>query len=328
MDTHLSETRPFVINLESSQPIIPIIPNKPRKYKLWIIIGSIFIFVIVLLLLLFYKFTHTENTHTENRILLIDSISFDNNDLLDKWENSKVWNIVKYVYGRDFLFNENDTIKAIYPKGSWSPSSGSLHGYGGFDFYVQPIVFPYNEICFQYDIKFASNFEWVKGGKLPGLWIGDIGASGGNHINYGYSYRVAWKQYGQVEAYLYIPTNQSQDLILEPEYIKNDLYGDSLWRGFTNFTKDKWYTITMYIKLNTFSKNTPIISPNYDGIISLKINNTTRIYNKLVWSTKSNLLINGIMMDSFFGGSDVSYATINTTYIYFNNFKVSRFKCS
>ncbi len=311
------ESRPFVNNLELSQTIDN---NKKNKVKKYIAISSIFgIFFIGIILIIFLLNAYLNNTVIDSSI---KTISLDINDLM-KWDKSKQWNIIKYVYGRDLLFKENDTLKAIYPQGSWSPSAGSLYGYGGFNFYAQPSIFPSNEICFSYDFKFNKNFVWVKGGKLPGIWIGDIGASGGNHINSGYSYRISWKNNGQVEAYLYIPENQLNDLELEYGYINNSIYGLSLWRGFTNFTVDKWYQIKLGIKLNSFSDN----KLNYDGIISLKIDNNTISYDKLLWIQKPNT-INGIMMDSFFGGSDNTFATPVTTFIYFRNFNLSNRVCT
>ncbi len=307
---NIEETTPFVV--DKSALVIQEKKKKCVSKTCCIVFLGILILLCVIFIAVYYYISQSNKT-----------INLSISDLLKNWDTSKKWNIVKYVYGKDLLTKKDDYLIAKYPKGSWAPSAGSTYGYGGFNFYAQPRIFPTNEVCFKYDVKFVDNFQWVKGGKLPGVWIGDIGASGGNHISTGYSYRLSWKQNGEAQAYVYIPNNQLSNITMEDGYVSSDIYGDALWRGFVNFTQNEWYSISLYIKLNTFHKDIP----NYDGIIGIKINNDTRIYSNLLWSN-SKMLINGIMMDSFFGGSDESWATPNTTYIYFKNFIVNnRQKC-
>ena len=86
-----------------------------------------------------------------------------------------------------------------------------------------------------------------------------------------------------------------------------------------NFQQEQWYSVGLYIKLNTFTGN----QPNEDGIIQLTIDNITQRFDKMIWTTDTTHQINGIMMDSFFGGSDDSWATPVTTYIYFRKFVIS-----
>lgn len=251
----------------------------------------------------------------------VNSISLDCNELVNKWEKSKNWNIIKYIYGKNTIsyINNDKSIQILYPNGSWAPSAGERYGFGGFNFYSQPKIFPIKHICFKYDLKFNSNFNWVKGGKLPGLWIGDIGASGGNHNINGYSYRMSWHTNGTAQAYIYIPKLQDESYYNISGLISDSVYGDTLWRGSFFFDRNIWYSIKLYIKLNTFKNS----YPNYDGIIGLTINETVLTYKKIIWTTNKKHLINGIMMDTFFGGSDPSWATSITTYSYLRNLKLS-----
>lgn len=52
---------------------------------------------------------------------------------------------------------------------------------GGIGFYSAPCCLPADHAIFSYQLKPAENFDWVKGGKLPGLYFGEPGASGGRH---------------------------------------------------------------------------------------------------------------------------------------------------
>lgn len=62
--------------------------------------------------------------------------------------------------------------EALYPKGSINPS-GAI--FGGFGFYLSgPSDFANRlqsatEALFSYRVMFEDNWEWVKGGKIPGI---------------------------------------------------------------------------------------------------------------------------------------------------------------
>lgn len=60
-----------------------------------------------------------------------------------------------------------------------------------------------------YAVRFSSNFNFVLGGKLPGLY-GGIGNTGGNIPDGtdGFSTRYMWGRNGVGEVYAYLPTSQ------------------------------------------------------------------------------------------------------------------------
>jgi hypothetical protein len=246
-------------------------------------------------------------------------------DLIQEWSPSTVltWHICQYLYGSEFTSSVTDlnwgpTLEVKYPKGSANPTGSIL---GGIHFYAQPSVFPTNEICFSYQIKFDANFTWVKGGKLPGLWMGDTGANGGNHLSEGSSFRVMWRANGSAEAYLYAPP-QLPSYSQLPGFQTNNAgsYGDSVWRSEFEFDVDTWTPVRMYAKLNTFD---PINSnANNDGIVQLQIGNQTRIYSEMKWIEFPNL-ISGLMMQSFFGGDSHTWSTPHDTWISMTDFALS-----
>lgn len=235
-------------------------------------------------------------------------------NLTTKWPNSPEWHIVSDNLGDRFMKVVNgDTLMATYPKGSYIPSSPSQ---GGFQFYAQPNMFPATHIAFSYQVMFPRNFNWVKGGKLPGIWIGNMGANGGNHLNNGASFRVMWRANGVAEAYLYIPTQTTKELYNQPGYVYNDQHGDSLWRGQFKFQTSTWNMVTLTAKINTIG--------SADGTLGLTINNDARTLSSIIWAnTATHQYINGLMMHSFFGGNDTTWASPIEQNIYFKDFKIS-----
>lgn len=71
---------------------------------------------------------------------------------------------------------------------------------------------PTNALHLRYYVRFSEGFDFVKGGKLPGLFGGAI-PDGTN----GFSVRYMWRTNGDGEAYAHLPTS--------------DLYGTENGRG-------------------------------------------------------------------------------------------------
>lgn len=248
---------------------------------------------------------------------------------LGNFSTAKSWNIIKVGHGADpFLhqvvrdpFGSGDQVlKVMYPKGSFKPSGPVV---GGIGIYASPKPFPCKSVTMSYQLYFDPSFDPVKGGKLPGLFIGPPGASGGNHPNGSASCRVMWRGLNpkdsskiMSEAYLYILDNQDKSYSQLPGLVANPTYGDSVWRGLINFNKNGWNDVKIHMTLNTFNGSTP----NYDGVLQITINNVTQTYNKMLWVDDPSVMIQGITTDTFFGGGDPSWATPNDTFIYFKNF--------
>ena len=240
------------------------------------------------------------------------SIDLSVAELVTMWKTSPNWHIVDTTYGNKLISNVNDTLVVRYPKRSYNPS-GPIRG--GFQFYASPSVFPTMKVKFSYQVLFPKKFNWVKGGKLPGIWIGSIGANGGEHIDNGASFRLMWRDKGELEAYVYVPTNQSTNFIDKTQAITNNEYGVSLWRGRFNITAGSWTNISLVVVMNT-------ATDKYDGVISLTVNNITTTFDQMYWGD-SHLDIAGLMMHTFFGGSDSSWATTTDQTVSFKNFQVT-----
>ena len=206
----------------------------------------------------------------------------------------------------------NSEMIVAYPNNS---CAANLNSKGGVGFYAYPIgqsgasVFPMNEITFQYDIYFDPKFDWVKGGKLPGLYGGSTGASGGNHIDNGMSARLMWRRNGGGELYMYIPF--AQDSSVTAIAINDYPTGLSLGRNQFYFVKGQWQTIKIYMKMNDVGINNGIIELSYNNVVIISL---TKINLRTM-----DIPINGVMFQTFFGGGDMTWKSSLDTYIKIRN---------
>ena len=244
------------------------------------------------------------------------------------------WNIIKIGHGSSsknpelhsiIKFQDEDVLKVNYPKGSYRPAKSPI---GGIGFYACPKpMFPSSDyISLFYDLYFDDNFDPVKGGKLPGLFIGEPGSSGGNHSTNQASTRMMWRTSKAVdeidaEVYAYIAETQDSSYDNIPGLVLNPTYGNSMWRGFLKFYKKKWNRVNLTIKMNTFNGN----KANADGIIIVNVNGVEYSFNKLKY-TEDKVDIVGFVFDTFFGGSTSDWATPVDTSIYCKNFVIYKTK--
>jgi hypothetical protein len=71
-----------------------------------------------------------------------------------------------------------NSLQLTYPKGSINPGNKPQ---GGAEFYAEPLdLRTVTNTTLQYSVYFPHDFDFVKGGKLPGLYGGHKGCSGGN----------------------------------------------------------------------------------------------------------------------------------------------------
>lgn len=227
-------------------------------------------------------------------------------------------------------------MEVSFPAGSWSPGSAKP---GGVLFYTYPTKTSPSEKSYplsqdgatlEYEVYFPLEFEWVKGGKLPGFMGGDsngIGCGGGNRDEDCFSYRIMWRRDGYGEAYVYLPF-QSQDAFLcsdlpacdvkQASLACNHCTGTSGWsfgRASFQFQRGSWNTLKLHMRLNT---------PGFaDGVLRLTVNNLPVVEkNNVVWRTDPTVNIEGISIASWYGGSSESWAPILDQRLYMKNFRM------
>ncbi len=196
-------------------------------------------------------------------------------------------------------------LRVRYPEGSASPtvSREKERPLGGAGFYANLNIPPTDALKLSYYVRFSDNFEFVKGGKLPGLFGGNF-TSGGEIPDgtNGFSTRLMWRRDGDGEVYAYLPTSKN--------------HGTSIGRGSWQFVPGLWHHIEQEVILNHPDQK--------DGQIRVWVDGQQVIEkDKLTFRTTDNLKIEGIFFSTFFGGGSASWATPKDVYADFANFSVS-----
>jgi hypothetical protein len=208
--------------------------------------------------------------------------------------------------GMDFLLEGPPSfLKVHFPLGSSSPNSHRNYGtpIGGTQWYAKPIA-PADDLHLRYYVRFADNFGWNKGGKLPGLFGGTC-CSGGcvpDGTN-GFSTRYMWRPRGAGEVYAYLDMPSAG-------------HGISIGRGSWVFKTGDWYCIEQAVHLND-----PAAS---DGTITVWVNDSEVLHaTGLKFRTIATLQIEGIFFSTFYGGDDATWGAPTTTAADFGAFALS-----
>ncbi len=199
-------------------------------------------------------------------------------------------------------------LRVNYPGGSASPTVHRKYNtpIGGTSFYAELGIKNAQALRLSYNLRFGKNFNFVRGGKLPGLFGGN-GASGGKipDGSDGFSTRFMWRKQGDGEIYAYLPTSVK--------------HGTSIGRGNWRFQPDRWYRLEQEVILNDPGVANGQIRVWLDGKQVLERGGLT-------FRQSDQLNINGIFFSTFFGGSDPSWATPQDVHVDFADFSVSTVK--
>ena len=197
-------------------------------------------------------------------------------------------------------------LRATYPSNSCSPTSTADYGTpeGGGQFLATAGLAPTNALHLRYYVRFHTNFVFVKGGKLPGLFGGTNSFSGGavpDGTN-GFSTRFMWRTNGDGEAYAYLATGDS--------------YGTEIGRGRWRFRPGDWHCLEQRVVLNTPGLD--------DGRLAVWVDGHLLVDERaLRYRTTDALQIRGIFFSTFFGGGDPTWAAPFDTHADFADFVLS-----
>lgn len=160
-------------------------------------------------------------------------------------------------------------LQLFYPEHSVNPSARPV---GGADFYANPfkrgVIEGANTVSLSYAIFFPEDFDFVKGGKLPGLYGGRTTCSGGADASDCFSTRLMWRSGGAGELYLYAPKDKQTKHLCSTvprSYCGDQTYGLSIGRGSFTFKRGGWTRVTQSVRLNTPGKNDGGFSLVVDG---------------------------------------------------------------
>ncbi len=162
----------------------------------------------------------------------------------------------------------------------------------------------------RYTVRFSKGFDWVKGGKLPGLCGGPANVSGGRPADgtNGFSSRLMWRKEGRGEAYLYHKN--------QPER-----YGDQVpFPKDFRFPEETDLHVRMRVTMNDPGKGNGVlrvwIRPG-EGEECELIHRTD-----LEWRSVAHFGIDSLYFETFHGGSDETWAPAKPSHAEFADFVV------
>ncbi|BGP26983.1 polysaccharide lyase family 14 protein [Rhodotorula toruloides] len=190
--------------------------------------------------------------------------------------------------------NSDAVLRLAYPDGS---RDGAQFSFAAFQKNAEV-----QTALLKYEVAFDPSFDFVKGGKLPGLYGSSPTAkglcTGGNHLSDCWSARLMWRTGGAGEVYAYIPTYDG--FCAQADVFCDADYGTSLSRGSFEFARGGWTTIHQLISLST--------PPLANGLLALYANSSlSLLHTGIAYRTNPNVSIANVLFSSFFGGSDASW---------------------
>ena len=163
-----------------------------------------------------------------------------------------------------------------------------------------------------YVVRFSPDFDWVKGGKLPGFCGGPESVTGGNPANgkNGFSCRLMWRKDGRGEAYVY---HKNQ----------NGKYGDSFsFPEDFRFQPDVDIAVRMTIVMNSPSRA--------DGKLTIWIKPADSSNERLVvdrddleWRTVDDIGVDSVLFETFHGGGNKTWAPSRHCWAEFSSITVT-----
>ena len=198
---------------------------------------------------------------------------------------------------------EGNSLDVLYPAGMVGPVDGGAQ----WRWELTPIANGFDELILEYKVMFAPGFDFVLGGKLPGLVGGAANTGGGKPNGYdGWSARMMWLGNGDVIQYVYHPDQPGT-------------YGDSMpWNlgGQRTFTPGVWHTVRHRVVMNTPTQHDGIIQGWFDGELALDVQD-------LRFRDTDAFAIDTMYFSTFFGGADPSWAPSKDEHVYFDDFLVT-----
>ncbi len=204
------------------------------------------------------------------------------------------------------------SLRVLFGKGTQSDAAEPTPGKGGTYWSVDLDGTGLNvggkdEVYLRYYLRFQPNFQFVKGGKLPGMAGGTSNSGGDVPTGYdGWSGRLMWRTGGAVVNYMYLPTSATWGTDLAWNY-----------GGTTRkFVPGKWHCVEMQYKMNTVGSSNGVARSWLDGALALERTN-------LLYRKTTALKVDNFTFSTFFGGSGSEWASPANQYIDYDNIVMS-----
>lgn len=193
-------------------------------------------------------------------------------------------------------------LRVVYPAGMYSAGGVSFRSY---------LARTHDRLRLSYYVKFNPDFDFVKGGKLPGLYGGTMPSSGCSVMPDGANYfsnRIMWEPNGEMTSYVYHP-DQKQACGDAFYWTENaDPSGPRL-----KFQRGVWNHIEIDMGLNAVGKNDGFIHGYLNGRAGL-------IKTGMRFRTVEPLKIDSMYFTTFFGGNEPANAPSKDEHSFFDDF--------
>jgi hypothetical protein len=218
---------------------------------------------------------------------------------------------------QDPLAKELKVLEVKYPKGIIQEQKTRWH-----------LKFsPAESATLTYKVMFPEGFDFVRGGKLPGLY-GGTAPRGGKSIavDDGFTIRTMWRELGVLCAYVYFMDMDSEkkngeNFLWTNAADKNVSITKYMWKSMdTHFkermyiTPNKWHTLKTYVKMNTPGQQ--------DGKIICWLDGEEAVNVDLRFRKDMSFGIDTFAFTTFFGGSDPSWAPTKDEVVYFGDISI------
>ena len=283
------------------------------------LIGSAFFALIFLALS--NRFASAQVVLYENDFNIRAAGPYTDDDLDEDWNDPRFNNgvtegRVSIVSGDQAFGGTGSALAVTYPAGLAGPGDTGAQWSLELDVSV-------DELYLSYRVQFGSGFDFVRGGKLPGLAGGTspTGSTQATGLN-GWTGRMMWRT-----DFNGVSGEPEQPTAFGIEYAKHTTSGfaqDGRQEDDTPFTaadggrveyvSGQWYEITQRIQMNTPGQ--------FDGIQQVWVDGEL-VYNEtdLQFRTTDQFAIDQLYFSTFFGGND-DWATSKDEVVYFDDFLV------
>ena len=196
--------------------------------------------------------------------------------------------------------NGNRFLRVTYVGGAYGPNDGGVQ-------FKVPFGVAYDELYLAYRIRFAANFDFVKGGKVPGL-VGGTAPTGCVSDSAGFSARGMWRTGGAAVQYVYYP---------EKINACGDDFAYAAGATATTFSPGVWHTVEHHVRMNNAGQHDGILEAWFDG--QQVLSDSAFLY-RIVGATFG---IDTFYFSTFFGGSDTTWAPTADQFADFDDFTIS-----
>jgi hypothetical protein len=203
------------------------------------------------------------------------------------------------------------SLRVLYPERSVGPEEGGLQ-------FFAKLAGNHDDLYCSYRVRFASGFDFVRGGKLPGL-VGGSHPTGGKPADDGFSARLMWRPFGAAVQYVYYPHQPSKYGVDLPYLPSGEV---------AHFRAGAWVRVEHHVVMNT---SAPILRPGelgagsangvlqgwFDGQLALDLHDR-------VWRLDNTVHVDAFYFSTFFGGNDGSWGARRDESVDFDDFVISK----